>query len=110
MSTPRDDRRFVAIVNDAIASSRLDLSAAPDPLDPGYIAAWAAFVRACVARGVEVGDPRWARLTVRLEDDQPRFRLTDDSAPRESESEDEPDFGVGLALLMSLLGRNKGKS
>ena len=108
MAAPMDDRRFVAVVNGAIASTRLDLSATPDPLDPGYIAAWAAFVRACVAGGVEVGDSRWARLTVRVEDNEPRFRLTDE--PATSESPDEPDFGVGLALLMSLLGRNKGKS
>ena len=108
MAAPMDHRRFVAIENGAISSSRLDLSATPDPLDPGYIAAWAAFVRACVARGVEVGDSRWARLTVCVEDDQPQFRLSDETAT--SESPDEPDFGVGLALLMSLLGRNKGKS
>lgn len=100
-----DDRRFAATLNDALASSSLDLFARPDPADPGYIAAWAEFVRACVERGVEVGDPRWGRLTVAMEDGQPHFRLGDESQPRDET--DEPDFGVGLALLMSLLGRNK---
>ena len=100
-----DDRRFVATLNDAIASSQLDLSSPADPANPAYIAAWAGFVRACVARGVEVGDLRWARLTVHVEDGQPRFQLTDESEP--SRDNDEPDFGVGLALLMSLLGRSK---
>ena len=100
-----DDRRFVANLNEVLASSPLDLSAPPDPEDPGYIAAWAEFVRACVARGVEVGDPRWGRLTAAMEDGQLRFLLGDESESREDT--EEPDFGVGLALLMSLLGRNK---
>ncbi|HEU4929635.1 MAG TPA: hypothetical protein VFU38_07370 [Candidatus Krumholzibacteria bacterium] len=107
MAARLDDRRFVAILNDAFSSSQLDLSAPPDPANPAYIAAWAGFVRACVARGVEVGDRRWERLTVHVEDGRGRFRLTDDSEPKETA--DEPDFGVGLALLMSLLGRNKDK-
>ncbi len=100
-----DDRRFIASLNEGLASSPLDLAATPDPADPGYIASWAEFVRACVSRGVEVGDPRWARLTVAMEDGRPRFRLSDADEPREDS--EEPDFGVGLALLMSLLGRNK---
>ena len=100
-----DDRRFVACLNEVLVTSSLDLAAPADPLDPGYIAAWAEFVRACVARGVEVGDTRWGRLTVAMEDGEPRFRVNDES-PKEDES-GEPDFGVGLALLMSLLGRDK---
>jgi len=103
-----DDRRFVAVLNEAFESSHLDLSASPDPADPAYIAAWAGFVRACVARGVEVGDRRWGRLTVQVEDGRERFRLGDESDSKERT--EEPDFGVGLALLMSLLGRNKADS
>lgn len=103
-----DDRRFVASLNEGLVASSLDPAAPPDPSDPGYIAAWAEFVRACVARGVEVGDERWGRLTVAMEDGQPRFRLSDEGeSPDRTE---EPDFGVGLALLMSLLGRNKRES
>jgi hypothetical protein len=103
-----DDRRFVASLNEVLVSSALDLAAPPDASDPGYIAAWAEFVRACVARSVEVGDERWGRLTVAMEDGQPRFRLSDESEPAGETKE--PDFGVGLALLMSLLGRNKRES
>ena len=100
-----DDKKFVAIVNDACEASRLDPSAPPDPTDPAYIEAWAGFVRACVSRGVEVGDRRWSELIVRSEQGRARFRLSDPADAGENTGE--PDFGVGLALLMSLLGRSK---
>ena len=100
---PIDDQRFVSIVNEAFRSSRLELSAPPNPADPADIAAWAGFVAACVSRGVEVGDPRWRHLEIRRDGAGLRFRL-DDRTAGPTEEPQEPDFGVGLALLMSLLG------
>ncbi len=100
-----DDRRFVEILNEVWDASGLDWDRAPAPSDAAGVAAWTAFLRASAERGIAIGDPRWEHLEIRHLDGRPRFHLPDEVTS--TASPEEPDFGVGLALLMSLLGNRR---
>jgi hypothetical protein len=100
-----DDGRFVAILNEVWDACGLDWDRPPAASDAAGVAAWADFLRASAERGIAIGDPRWQRLEIRPRDGRPRFHLPDDSTTKAAPAE--PDFGVGLALLMSLLGRTR---
>lgn len=92
------------MLNEAWDAVGLDWRSPPAPSDPAAVAAWARFVAACAQQGVSVGDPRWQRLEVRRRNGRPRFRLPNRDG-REPFTPDAKDFRVGLALLVSLLGR-----
>ncbi len=96
---------FVAVVNEEWDACGLDLDRPPAPSDTAAVAAWAGFLMACVVRGIAVGDPRWERLEIRHGDGRPHFHLPEDPTAKTARAE--ADFGVGLALLMSLLGRTR---
>jgi len=99
-----NDRRFLTILNEVAGEMQTGLlEANPGRREAEAIQAWAEFLGSCVSRGVSVGDPRWRLLEVRRVAGRPRFALpeADRPAPPGAES----DFGVGLALLMSMLTR-----
>lgn len=100
-----DDARFLAIINRALRESTVDLAAPASPSDPRAVAAWADFLRRCVARGISIADPRWRDLVLRSTEGRPGLVLASEGRTRAGDAqEDGADFTLGLSLLMSLLG------
>jgi hypothetical protein len=99
-----NDRRFLAILNSVAAEMGTDLLSPPGEMSEAeVVAAWARFLQACLGRGISVGDPRWRALEVRTTAGRPRFHLPEGGGG--PDRGDAGDFSVGLALLMSMLGR-----
>jgi hypothetical protein len=98
-----DNTRFLAALNASIAESGLDLSVPASPRDPQAVAAWAGFLRACVARGVTIADPRWQHLVLRSAGSASKLVLVD-ADDTDAPDAGEVDFRLGLSLFMSLLG------
>jgi hypothetical protein len=99
-----DNSRFLAILSQAARRSGLDLSGPASPSNPAIVAAWAGFLRECVAAGVSIADPRWRALEIRSPLGTPTFALAPD--PVEPDGDERADFTLGLSLLISMLGRN----
>lgn len=109
-----DNSRFLAILNRALRESGVNPAVPASPTDPGAVAAWAGFLRACVAEGVSIADPRWRELEVRGKDGAHLLALSARGrrapAPVDpAEPEDKTDFTLGLSLLMSMLGPASGR-
>ena len=113
-----DNSRFLAILNRALRESGVDPAVPASPTDPGAVAAWAGFLRACVAGGVSIADPRWRELEVRAKDGHHLLALSakgrrapDPVDPGDSHGDpgDKTDFTLGLSLLMSMLGPGSGR-
>ena len=99
-----ENTRFLAILNLALHESGLDLAAPASPTDPAAVAAWADFLRRCVARGVSISDPRWRALEMRSAAGAHRLVLVASPAEADTSADGGADFTLGLSLLMSLLG------
>ncbi|HEX5132920.1 MAG TPA: hypothetical protein VFX92_10585 [Candidatus Krumholzibacteria bacterium] len=104
-----DNNRFIAALNAALRETRLDPSIPAPAGNPAAVAAWAAFLHACVGRGVSITDPRWERLVLRHAAGRPVLALGDDARAGDEPGEAD-DFRLGLSLLMSLLGDEDGGS
>ena len=97
---PLDDDAFVTRINEISRKNRLRLPALKSGELPSaaFLAEWAKFLEECVRKGVALSDDRWRRLTVKTKSPHTVFALEESSAVRV-----DPDFRVGLALLMGLL-------
>ena len=106
---PLNDDAFLTRINEISRGNRLRLPV----LKPGelpsaaFLAEWAKFLEDCVKKGVALSDERWQRVTVKSKSPHTVFALEGSSAARA-----DPDFRVGLTLLMGLLdereaGRNQ---
>lgn len=101
-----DNARFLAVLNQALRESGLDLAAPTSPTDPAAVAAWAGFLRLCVAQGVSIADSRWRSLEMRSHQGSHSLVLAPGHLEREQAADGEEDFTLGLSLLMSMLGRS----
>ena len=97
---PLDDDAFVTRINEISRKNRLRLPALKSGELPSaaFLAEWAKFLEECVRKGVALSDERWRRLTVKTKSPHTVFALEESTAVRV-----DPDFRVGLALLIGLL-------
>lgn len=96
-----DDEVFLGKINEISRRNRLSLPAVKaGQLPPSaFLAEWAKFLEDCVRNGVPLSDERWQRLTVKSRVPQTVFSLE-----ASSDTGSDPDFRVGLQLLLGLLG------
>jgi hypothetical protein len=98
-----DDNLFLTKINDISRRIRLDLpKLTTGDLPPTeFLAHWAKFLEDCVKSGLTLADERWQRLTVKTRSPYAVFSLE-----RSSDASADPDFRVGLQLLLGLLERD----
>jgi hypothetical protein len=96
-----EDTAFLSKLNSIARLESLKLPFLQNGESPSgeFLADWARFLELCVKEGVPLSDPRWKRVTVSSNAPHTRFDLeSGESTP------DDPDFRVGLQLLMGMLG------
>ena len=97
-----DDERFITTVNRITSENRLRLPVIDEsPPSGDTISAWAEFLQLCVKRGIKLSDTRWARVTIDSHKPTTVFELQGSSGDRS-----DPDFRVGLQLLMGMLEKD----
>ena len=101
-----DDDVFLSRINDISRRNRLNLPARkPGELPPAaFLSEWAKFLEDCVRSGIALSDERWQRLTVTSRSPYTVFSL--EGSPSEGT---DPDFRVGLQLLLGLLEDDESK-
>jgi hypothetical protein len=101
-----DDELFLERINDIARDHRLRLPASREGEAPSaaFLGEWARFLEDCLKKGIALSDERWPRLTVASRSPHTVFALE----PAASKAAD-PDFRVGLQLLMGLLEGREAK-
>lgn len=97
---PIDDDHFLSKINDISRRNRLVLPALKSGEFPAsaFLSNWARFLEECVRNGLALSDERWQRLTVSSRSPHAVFSLEGSS-----DGGSDPDFRVGLQLLLGLL-------
>jgi hypothetical protein len=96
-----DDEQFIASINKVTAQGRLRLPVIDESPPSGEaISAWAEFLEQCVKRGIKMSDSRWERVTIGKHKPVTIFELHGSSG-----EPNDPDFRVGLQLLMGMLDK-----
>lgn len=100
-ATTMDDELFITKVNEIARKNHLKLPALKSgELPPSdFLDHWGRFLEDCVKTGIALSDDRWQRMTVRSKLPHAIFALDEIS-----NQPADPDFRVGLQLLMGLLG------
>ncbi|UCG53665.1 MAG: hypothetical protein JSW58_08960 [Candidatus Latescibacterota bacterium] len=95
-----EDALFLAKLNEIARENRLKLPIlTKGELPPSdFLDDWAKFLESCVRKGITLSDDRWLRVAVASKSPHAVFSLDEEG----HESVD-PDFRVGLQLLMGLL-------
>jgi len=95
-----DDGLFLDKINEIARQHRLRLPAPREGEAPSaaFLSEWARFLEDCVKKGITLSDERWQRLTVASRAPHTVFAL--DAC---AQAAVDPDFRVGLQLLMGLL-------
>jgi hypothetical protein len=95
-----DDEVFITRINEIARLNRLRLPALSpgEPASAEFLAEWARFLEDCVKKGIGLSDEQWQRVTVQARSPHTIFALEGTAAPAV-----DPDFRVGLTLLMGLL-------
>jgi hypothetical protein len=97
-----DDEQFISGINKIAAQNRLRLPVIDESPPSGeVISAWAGFLQICVKRGINISDPRWERVTIGRDKPVTVFELHGSS-----NEPNDPDFRVGLQLLMGMLDKD----
>ena len=95
-----DDTHFIKRINEISRQNRLKLpSVGKGDLPPtDFLDDWALFLETCVKEGIHLSDDRWQRVAVLSRTPHTVFVLEDAGG-----EPGDPDFRVGLQLLMGLL-------
>ena len=98
-----DDQRFLSRINSISRDHGLMIPAIQEgePPSGALLERWAQFLEACVKQSISLADPRWQRLNAEARRDHTRFYLEDGAEPPS-----DPDFRVGLQLLMGMLEKD----
>jgi len=101
-----DDELFLERINEIARDQRLHLPTPREGEAPStaFLSEWARFLEGCVKKGIPLSDERWQRLTAESRTPHAVFALD----PHTSAAVD-PDFRVGLQLLMGLLAGRESK-
>jgi hypothetical protein len=96
-----DDGVFIAKLNEIAREKRLRLPdlRSGEPPSADFLEEWAKFLEECVKRGITLSDERWQTLTLASRSPYAVFAIE-----KGTTSVVDPDFRVGLQLLMGLLG------
>ncbi len=95
-----DDELFVSKINEFARKNHLKLPALKtgDLPSSDFLGVWAVFLEDCVKSGIALSDDRWPRVKLKSSTPETVFMLDGPS----DESAD-PEFRVGLQLLVGLL-------
>ena len=95
-----DDELFVGKLNEIARANHLRLPSLRSGEVPtaAFLEEWAKFLEDCVKKGIALSDERWQRLTLESTAPHAVFDLE-----RGASTAGDPDFRVGLQLLMGLL-------
>jgi hypothetical protein len=95
-----EDALFLAKLNEIARENRLRLPALRSGELPtsDFLDDWAEFLESCVKNGIALSDDRWLRVAVASKSPHTVFSLDE-----EGHEAVDPDFRVGLQLLMGLL-------
>jgi hypothetical protein len=95
-----DDDLFIQKINEIAHHNRLRLPAVKPGETPSadFLAEWARFLEDCVKRGIGLSDEHWQRVALKSRSPHAVFALEGSASPTM-----DPDFRVGLTLLMGLL-------
>ncbi len=95
-----DDARFISVLNAASQEHGLVMPRLREAEPPpgAFLSEWLGFLEACVRSGVALSDERWRKISVESSSPWTRFRLEADG-----QAAPDPDFRVGLQLLMGML-------
>ncbi len=95
-----DDELFIIRINEIARTNRLRLPALSvgEPPSAEFLAEWARFLEDCVKKGIGLSDEQWQRVTLKARLPHTVFALEGAASPAI-----DPDFRVGLTLLMGLL-------
>ena len=101
-----DDRLFISRLNKILSENdlRLPFIAKDAVLDGATVSGWVEFLEICVKCGIKLSDERWSRLIVKKQ--KPVTVLALEHAVSKP---DEPDFRVGLQLLLRMLEKEEEK-
>ncbi len=101
-----NDARFISILNSLAKERRIKLPVLRGDERPASsaVAIWADFLENCVKRGVSLSDTRWQRVSIKEVAGCTAFVLEGGCDPPP-----DPDFRVGLQLLMGLMGQYRVK-
>ena len=100
-----DDQQFLTRINKVTADNHLRLPVIDSDRPSGEaVAAWAGFLELCVKKGIRMSDSRWTILTLARNKPVTVFELHGATGePRD------PDFRVGLQLLMGMLEKDNAE-
>ena len=95
-----DDELFVGKLNEIARENHLRLPSLRSGEVPtaSFLVEWAKFLEDCVKKGIALSDERWQRLTLESPAPHAVFGLEQGAS-----TAGDPDFRVGLQLLMGLL-------
>jgi hypothetical protein len=97
-----DDEHFITTLNRVTSENRLRLPVIDEsPPSGDTISAWAEFLQLCVKRSIKLSDPRWGRVTIDKHKPTTVFELQGAAV-----EQSDPDFRVGLQLLMGMLEKD----
>jgi len=101
-----DDKKFISRLNQILFENdfSLPLISEANVRDAEVISEWAKFLEICLKRGIKLTDERWARVNIKKQ--SPVTVLEID---RPIDKRDEPDFRVGLQLLLGMLEEEEDK-
>jgi len=97
-----EDEQFLTTINKVTADNHLRLPVIDSARPSGdAVAAWAGFLELCVKKGIRMSDSRWPLVTLARNNPVTVFELHGTTGePRD------PDFRVGLQLLMGMLEKD----
>ena len=102
-----DDEVFIGKVNEIARENHLRLPSLRSGETPtgAFLAEWAKFLEDCVKKGIALSDERWQRLTLESRIPHVVFGLELGAS-----TAGDPDFRVGLQLLMGLLEKRDSEN
>ena len=99
-----DDPKFISKLNQISRNhgGSLPVLGGGETPSSEFLSDWARFLENCVKEGIPLSDPRWQRVGVSDDTGYTHFTLEiDDDSPQD------PDFRVGLQLLMGILNTDE---
>lgn len=98
-----NDDHFISTINEILRENHIALPVIKGGVPPTSddVSLWAGFLESCVKRGVMLSDERWDRVTIQKHKPVTVLALLEAEA---TTAAPEPDFKVGLQLLLGMLG------
>ena len=101
-----DDKTFISRLNQILSENdfSLPLISEENARDADVVSEWAKFLEICLKNGIKLSDERWTRVNVKKQ-----APVTVLEIDRPVSKPEEPDFRVGLQLLLGMLEEEEEK-